>query len=104
MSFFCVMAISMIPEKANEVENTMTDTKELPIAVIGAGPVGLAAAAELISRGERVKVYEAAQTVGAHLREWGHVRLFSPWRYNTAEAAVRLLTLHGWTPPDPDLL
>ena len=78
--------------------------ERLPIAVIGAGPIGLAAAAELVERGLRVKVYEAGRGIAASLRDWGHVRLFSPWRYDIADTAARLLTRHGWRAPDPDLL
>src|SRR5687768_11416859 len=55
-------------------------TDSLPVAVIGAGPVGLAAAAHLLSRGEAPLVLEAGEAAGASIREWGHVRLFSPWR------------------------
>ncbi len=71
----------------------------LPVAVIGAGPVGLAAAAHLLQRGLKVRVYEAAETVAAHVRDWGHVRLFSPWRYNLDAAATALLDQTGWTAP-----
>ena len=71
----------------------------LPVAVIGAGPVGLAAAAHLLRRGLKVRVYEAAETVAAHVRDWGHVRLFSPWRYNLDAAATALLDQTGWTAP-----
>ena len=72
---------------------------DLPIAIIGAGPVGLAAAARVIERGLPVKVYEAGETVGAHVRDWGHVRLFSPWDYNVDGAARALLLSHGWQEP-----
>ena len=72
----------------------------LPIAVVGAGPVGLAAAAHLVSRGMPVKVYEAGSAIGANIRDWGHVRLFTPWRYCVDAEAVRLLTRHGWQMPD----
>ena len=77
----------------------MTSLVNLPIAVIGAGPVGLAAAAHLIRRGLPVKVYESAETVAANVRDWGHVRLFSPWEYNTDAAARSLLQAHGWHEP-----
>jgi thioredoxin reductase len=77
----------------------MTSPQPLPIAVIGAGPVGLAAAAHLILRGLPVKVYEAGASVGANVRDWGHVRLFSPWEYNTDTAARALLKAHGWQEP-----
>ncbi|MWD30724.1 flavoprotein, partial [Aquicoccus sp. SCR17] len=41
---------------------------------------------------------------GAAIREWGHTRLFSPWRYNVDAAAARLLETRGWTAPDPEAL
>jgi len=77
---------------------------ELPVAVIGGGPVGLAAAAELAERGIAARVYESNGDIAGNLRGWGHVRLFSPWRYNIAGAASRLLAETGWTPPDEDEL
>ena len=46
----------------------MTESASPPVAVIGAGPVGLAAASHLITRGLPVKVYEAGATVAAHVR------------------------------------
>ncbi|MEU7620340.1 FAD-dependent oxidoreductase [Micromonospora rifamycinica] len=81
--------------------NTM-DT--LPIVVIGAGPVGLAAAAHLAGRGLPFTVLEAGDGPGAAVRQWGHVRLFSPWRYDIDPAARRLLDDAGWTAPDPQAL
>ncbi|GJD47381.1 Ferredoxin--NADP reductase [Methylobacterium crusticola] len=77
-------------------------TSSLPVAVIGAGPVGLAAAAHLLARGLPVRVYEAGPEVGAHVRAWGHVRLFSPWRYNVDPAARALLEGAGWDAPPGD--
>jgi len=63
---------------------------DLPVAVIGGGPVGLAAAAHLVTRGVPVTLYEAGEIVAAHVRDWGHVRLFSPWSFNADHAARRL--------------
>ena len=77
----------------------MTALENLPVAVIGAGPVSLAAAAHLIQRGLPVKVYEAGSTVATNVRDWGHVRLFSPWEYNTDTAARALLRAHGGQEP-----
>jgi NADPH-dependent 2,4-dienoyl-CoA reductase/sulfur reductase-like enzyme len=74
----------------------------LPVAVIGAGPVGLAAAAHLLARGLRPLLIEGANTVGAAPRDWGHVRMFSPWRYNIDRAAAALLEAAGWQAPDPE--
>jgi hypothetical protein len=75
---------------------------QLPVAVIGAGPVGLAAAAHLTSRGIEPVVFEAGESVGASVREWGHVRVFSPWTYNLDPVAVTLLEGAGWSAPDGD--
>ncbi|WP_367404041.1 FAD-dependent oxidoreductase [Kocuria marina] len=83
---------------------TTTDTAGLPVVVIGAGPVGLAAAAHLLERGLTPLVLEAGPRVGAAIRDWGHTRLFSPWRYNIDDAAARLLETEGWTAPDPEAL
>ena len=74
----------------------------LPIAVIGGGPVGLAAAAHLVARGLRVKVYETGPEVGWNIRDWGHVRVFTPWRYCIDRASVMLLKRHGWQTPELD--
>lgn len=79
-------------------------TSPLPVAVIGAGPVGLAAAAHLLERGLEPLILEAGHAVGASMREWGHVRVFSPWRYNLDAAAVRLLERHHWQAPEPEAL
>src|SRR5690349_8075697 len=76
----------------------------LPVAVIGAGPVGLAAAAHLLAQGEEPMIFEAGPTVGASVLAWGHVRLFSPWRYMVDAAARDLLTASGdWVEPDADV-
>src|SRR5271169_2261167 len=82
----------------------MTSLKDLPVAVIGGGPVGLAAAAHLVARGLPVTVCEAGQTVAANLRDWGHVRFFSPWRYSVDATARSLLAAHGLQVPDDDAL
>ena len=74
----------------------------LPVAVIGGGPVGLAAAADLLTRGLPVKLYEAGQTVGTNVLDWSHVRLFSPWRFNIDEASRSILRAQGWPEPPPD--
>lgn len=74
---------------------------ELPVAVIGAGPVGLAAAAHLLARGLPVKVYESGSDPAANVRDWGHVKLFSPWVYNIDKAARALLEKAGWQEPLP---
>jgi len=78
------------------------ETLDLPIAVIGAGPIGLAAAAHLLARGQTPLVLEAGEGVGANIRAWSHVRFFSPWRYSIDGASRALLKAHGWAAPDPE--
>lgn len=74
---------------------------QLPIAVIGGGPVGLAAAAHLAERGIPFRLYEAGASVGASVQNWSHVRLFSPWRHCIDPTAIWLLERSGWrSPPD----
>ncbi|CAL9479192.1 hypothetical protein SUDANB126_03009 [Streptomyces sp. enrichment culture] len=72
----------------------------LPVVVIGAGPVGLAAAAHLVERGLEPLVLEAGPSAGTAVRDWAHVRLFSPWAEVTDPAAEKLLAPTGWTRPD----
>lgn len=74
----------------------------LPVAVIGAGPVGLAAAAHLLARGLTPVVFETGEQVGWSIRKWGHVRLFSPWRYLIDDAAADLLDATGWVRSMPE--
>jgi len=74
----------------------------LPVAVIGAGPVGLAAAAHLLERGLEPVVIEAGDRVGAAVRDWGHVQMFSPWAFDIDRAAAALLARRGWTAPPAD--
>ena len=76
----------------------------LPVAVIGAGPVGLAAAAHLTERAVPYVVFEASEAVAASFASVAHVRLFSPWRMNLDLAAVRLLEATGWQAPNPEAL
>ncbi len=71
----------------------------LPVAIIGAGPVGLAAAAHLADRGIAFTVLEAASGPAAAVEKWGHTRLFSAWREVVDPVARRLLEGTGWTTP-----
>ncbi|MCR3719535.1 MULTISPECIES: NAD(P)-binding domain-containing protein [Prauserella salsuginis group] len=73
---------------------------EAPVVVVGAGPVGLAAAAELLERGIEPLVLERGEHAGAAVAEWGHVRLFSRWSELVAPPARRLLAAHGHRLPD----
>ncbi len=80
----------------------MTANTNLPVAIIGAGPVGLAAAAHVLKRGMTPLVLEAGPSAGHSITSWGHIRVFSPWKYNVDEAAAELLDQTGWQMPDPE--
>lgn len=80
---------------------TLTPAPERPLVVIGAGPVGLAAAAHAQARGLPTVVLEAGPAVGSAVRAWGHVRLFSPWAEVIDSVAAALLGTTGWSAPDP---
>src|SRR5436190_2046630 len=71
------------------------------VAILGAGPVGLAAAAHVLERGLEPIVLEAGPQAAYTVRQWGHVRMFSPWEYNIDKAAERLLKATGWNAPPP---
>jgi 2-polyprenyl-6-methoxyphenol hydroxylase-like FAD-dependent oxidoreductase len=69
------------------------------IAVLGAGPIGLEAALAAADRGLPFTVYDAAPTVAGHVRDWGHVRVFTPWDMNVSERMRRALGGAGIDPP-----
>ena len=81
----------------------MPDSLNKPktVAILGAGPVGLAAAAHVLERGMEPVVLEAGPQVGHAVRQWSHVSLFSPWEYAVDKASERLLTAAGWNSPPP---
>jgi len=83
----------------SDERRTTEGAQELPVVVIGAGPVGLAAAAHLRHRGLPLVVLEAGEQVGAAVRQWAHVRTFTPWRFVVDPTAERLLTAQGWQRP-----
>ncbi|OUR88759.1 flavoprotein [Gammaproteobacteria bacterium 42_54_T18] len=80
------------------INNTISNT----IVVIGAGPVGLAAAAHLIARGLTPIVLEKGQSVGSAMLEWGQVRVFTPWKYLVDSAVEKLLNKTDWQYPDKE--
>src|SRR4051812_17210080 len=82
-------------------EDQMREAKT--VAIIGAGPVGLAAAAHVLERGMKPIVLESGPEAAHSVRQWQHVQLFSPWAYNVDKAAERLLAPTGWNSPEPDV-
>ena len=57
------------------------------VAVLGAGPVGVEAALLALRDGFRVTLYDKGE-IGDHLRQWGHVKLFSPFGFNVTSAGT----------------
>lgn len=82
----------------------MEAIKSLPVAVIGAGPVGLAAAAHLEVRGIPFILFESGPTVASNILSWKHIRVFSPWKYNIDKAARKLLNESNWQSPSDEEL
>lgn len=80
----------------------MKQNQSLPVAIVGGGPAGLAAAAHLTLRNIPFLLFEAGKTVVSNIRSWEHVSVFSPWRYNIDKAARQLLELSGWIAPDEE--
>ena len=70
------------------------------IAILGAGPIGLDAALAAAERGWSVTLYEAGDRPAAHVRDWGHVRLFSPWSIDASPRMRRALSAAGQAVPD----
>jgi thioredoxin reductase len=79
-----------------------THEHDLPIVIVGSGPIGLAMAAHLAWRTEPFILLESEAQIAASVAAWGHVRLFTPWRYSVDPEAVTLLEASGWYMPDPD--
>lgn len=70
------------------------------VLIVGAGPVGLAAACRVLDYGQVPLVLEAGPHAGATVREWGHVPMFSTWRDLVDPAARTRLLEQGWREPD----
>lgn len=80
----------------------MNTHNSLPVAIIGAGPVGLAAAAHLKVRNQPFILFEAGSSVASNILSWKHISVFSPWRYNIDKAARQLLSETYWQAPDDE--
>jgi thioredoxin reductase len=77
----------------------MKTQNNLPVAVIGAGPVGMAAISHLHKRNIPFLLFESGPNVGSSILSWAHVKVFSPWKYNIDKSAKELLRNSGWQEP-----
>lgn len=92
------------PSCCDPATGCCTSESKLPIAIIGGGPIGLAAGAQLISRHQSFILFEQGSEIGSNIRTWGHVTLFSPWQYNMDLSAKELLKQTNWQEPkDEDI-
>ena len=82
----------------------MLSQKSYPVAVIGAGPIGLAAAAHIVNRGGTPLVFEAGNQIASSVRDWGHVHFFSPWKYCVDPTTQTMLEPTGWQHPSRETL
>ncbi|WP_410503185.1 NAD(P)-binding domain-containing protein [Exiguobacterium acetylicum] len=80
----------------------MTNLLTYPVVIIGAGPIGLAAAAQLVVEGQSFLLFEKGPSIAHHVKQWEHVRMFSTWQYNISDAARHLLEMTDWIAPAND--
>ncbi len=73
------------------------------IAIIGAGPIGLEAALAALERGFAAQLFERGRAAGA-VRQWGHVRMFSPFGMNATSRGLTRLQSSGVPLPEADAL
>ena len=75
---------------------------DLPVAIIGGGPIGLATAAHLKKSNQPFILFETGKQIGANILKWSHVKLFSPWEFNIDKVAETLLREAQITIPDKE--
>lgn len=75
------------------------------IVVIGAGPIGLEASLYARFLGYDVDILERGAVV-EHVRKWGHVRMFTPFRANSSPLGLAALTAQDadYVPPSDDAM
>jgi hypothetical protein len=80
----------------------MSNEPPLRIAILGAGPIGLEAALYARYLGYEVELFEQGRSVAAHLQQWGHVRLFSPFHKNATPLGIAAIETQdsSWQCPE----
>lgn len=81
----------------------MTADSRPHVAILGAGPVGLEAALAAAEADLPFTLYEASSSIAANVRDWRHVRLFSPWDLNVSPRVRDRLRRAGLEPPEGDV-
>ncbi len=72
------------------------------LAILGAGPIGIEAALAAVEHRWPFTLYEAGDEVADSVRDWGHVRLFSPWSLDVSPRMARALGELGREVPAGD--
>ena len=98
------MTTTATPAASGERPTDLRSRDDLPIAIIGAGPIGLAMAAHLAVCGQRFVIFEAGPEPGHAIRQWSHVGLFTEWANNTDKEAEILLRAAGWQSPNAEVI
>lgn len=75
-----------------------------PVAIIGAGPIGLATAAHLSKHSIPFLVLEQGIEIGDGVRQWAHISMFTPWKDNIDEVAAGILAKYSWSTPEEDMI
>lgn len=70
------------------------ENKDLFIAIIGTGPIGLECGLQAFQRGYRFILFESGEDIASNVRLWSHVRLFSPLSMNISSLGKSLLNLN----------
>jgi thioredoxin reductase len=75
---------------------------QLPVVIIGAGPTGIDAALGCLARGLPCAVLEQGAEVGAGIRAWGHVEMFTPSAHNLSNRMATAMAGAGIAAPPPE--
>jgi thioredoxin reductase len=100
--FLTFIVLLLNGNDANKKNKIMITNNNLPVAVIGAGPVGMAAIAHLANRNTPFILFEAGASVGSSILSWEQIRVFSPWKYNIDKVAKEMLLKTDWTEPNEE--
>ncbi len=75
----------------------------LRAAIIGAGPIGIAAALYAVRAGYTTRVYEREPEIASSVRAWGHLTLWTPWGQNRFDLGNAILSSRGTILPSGGL-
>lgn len=80
----------------------VSEVRQDPVAIIGAGPTGIEAALACVERDVSFRLFEAGPSAASGIAEWGGVRLFTPWGMNLSPRMDGALRALGVDTPDAE--